>query len=126
MINKNKYSILNKHWKPIIFVIICTLLTSSGQILWKTAARNIGDISSILMNIPLWAGFVCYGLGSILLIIALKYGELSVVYPFIALSFVWVTLASIKIFSEPVSLANWLGIVSIIIGVSLIGYGSTK
>ena len=112
--------------RPIILVIVCTILTSSGQILWKMGAGHVDTLHNIITNIPLIAGFVSYGLGAILLIMALKYGDLSVVYPFIALSFIWVALLSIVIFHERISLINWLGIFIIIIGVSLIGYGSKK
>src|SRR3989339_322802 len=89
------------------------------------AICNIFHIQ-ILINIPLWIGFICYGLGSLLMILALKYGDLSLVYPFIALSFVWVNILSIIFFSEHVKILNWLGITAIIIGVSLIGYGSSR
>jgi undecaprenyl phosphate-alpha-L-ara4N flippase subunit ArnE len=71
-------------------------------------------------------GVISYAIGAILLIIALKYGDLSLIYPFVALSFIWVALLSIVIFHERISLINWLGIFIIIIGVSLIGYGSKK
>jgi uncharacterized membrane protein len=112
--------------KSIMLVIICTILTSTGQILFKYSTSNLGSIHSIITNIPLLAGFIFYGLGAIVLILALREGELSILYPFIALSFVWVALLSIQLFGEHVSLINWLGIVGIIFGVSLIGYGSGK
>lgn len=111
---------------PIFLVIICTLFTSSGQIFWKYASTNLDNFVSVITNIPLILGFVFYGLGAILLIIALKYGELSIIYPFIALSFVWVNIASLFLFGEFISVFNWLGIISIIAGVSLIGYGGSK
>ena len=128
--NKNyrKHLAINtdSNLKPIMIVIVCTILTSLGQILFKYATKNLNDFYSIITNIPLIAGFVSYALGAILLIIALKYGDLSMIYPFVALSFVWVTLLSIWLFSEHVSLANWIGIAAILIGVSAIGFGSKK
>jgi hypothetical protein len=48
------------------------------------------------------------------------------VYPFVALSFIWVSIASIFIFGEIMLLINWIGIVAIILGVTIIGYGSSK
>ena len=65
-----------------------------------------------------------YAIGAMLLIVALRDGELSVLYPIIALSFVWVTLISIFLFHEYVSAYNWVGVAAILLGVSLIGYGS--
>ncbi|MEM4711041.1 MAG: hypothetical protein QXL18_03780 [Candidatus Woesearchaeota archaeon] len=110
----------------IILVIICTIFTSTGQILMKIGTTKTSSIIEIITNIPLILGFTSYGIGAILLIISLKYGELSLVYPFIALSFIWVSIASIYIFNENVSLINWAGLTAIIFGVSMIGYGSGK
>lgn len=112
--------------KPIFIVLLCTIFTSLGQVLLKLGSSNTDSIIHILTNANLILGVCSYAIGAILLIIALKYGDLSLIYPFVALSFVWVTLLSIFIFHENVSLINWCGIFVIIIGVSLIGYGSRK
>jgi uncharacterized membrane protein len=116
----------NIHWKPIIYVVLCTFLTAAGQVFWKMSAASIVDIHSFFFNLPLIAGFVSYGIGTLLLISAFKYGELSTIYPFIALSFVWANIGSIFIFGELISIINWLGIIAILIGISLIGYGSKR
>ena len=112
--------------KPIIYVVLCTLFTATGQILWKLGAGNTSSIISIITNIPLLSGFVSYAIGAVLLILALKYADLSIVYPFIALSFIWVNIASIFIFKDQISVLNWLGILAIFVGVSMIGLGSRK
>src|SRR3989339_274780 len=126
-INKNLARIrAMNNIRPITLVTLCTVFTSAGQILFKIASGNLNSFHQIIINIPLWIGFICYGLGSLLMILALKYGDLSLVYPFIALSFVWVNILSIIFFSEHVKILNWLGITAIIIGVSLIGYGSSR
>ena len=114
------------HIRPIILVTLCTIFTSAGQIFFKLSSQNLNSIGQIILNVPLWIGFILYGLGSLLMILALKYGDLSLVYPFIALSFVLVNILSIIIFNEHVKMLNWVGITAIILGVSLIGYGSSK
>lgn len=117
---------LRENKKAILLVITCTLFTSIGQILMKIGSARTGSFLEIITNIPLILGFASYGIGAVLLIISLKYGELSLVYPFIALSFIWVSILSIYLFNEHVSLLNWTGLTAILIGVSLIGYGSSK
>lgn len=112
--------------KPIILVILCTAFTTLGQIFWKISSTNINTITEILTNIPLILGIIAYGLGAIFLIIALKYGELSLVYPFIALSFIWVTILAKYLFNEEITIINWIGIIAIIIGISFIGQGGKK
>jgi multidrug transporter EmrE-like cation transporter len=129
MVNQSNIREFTAHSTPmgiIALVIVCTLLTSTGQIFLKLSSGSLVSFVSIFSNYYLWIGMAFYGLGALLLIIALKHGELSVLYPFIALSFVWVTILSIVLFHEHVSFHNWLGIASILAGVSCIGYGSGK
>lgn len=118
--------ISNFNIRPILFVIVCTFLTTVGQILLKYASFRLHSFSDIFTNYYLFIGFFVYGVSAVLLIVALRSGELSVLYPFIALGFIWVTLFSIFLFNEHVSLFNWIGMFAIIFGVSLIGYGGSK
>jgi undecaprenyl phosphate-alpha-L-ara4N flippase subunit ArnE len=117
---------ISKNYKAILIILFCTIFTSIGQIFFKIGADRITTVSSLMYNWPLIFGLMSYATGSIFLIISLKYGELSIVYPFIALSFVWVNLLSIFIFDEKVILIEWLGIITIITGVYFIGYGSSE
>jgi uncharacterized membrane protein len=86
----------------------------------------MGSFAQLFTNYYLIIGCILYGVGAILLILALKHGELSVLYPFIALGFIWVAILSILIFKEHISFYNWIGMIGIVIGVSFIGYGSSR
>jgi len=110
--------------KAIVLVVLSTLFTSFGQILMKYGTKNMGSFNEIITNVPLISGFIIYGIAAVFLVMSLREGHLSVLYPFIALSFIWVTIASIVLFNDYVSILNWLGITSILVGVSLIGYGA--
>ena len=111
--------------RAIILVVFCTLFTSIGQLLWKVGANRLQlDFFSLITNYPLILGFVSYALGTILLLMALKMGELSVLYPFISLGFIWVGMFSIAFLGESMTGVKWTSIIFIIMGVSLIGIGS--
>ena len=110
----------------IALVIVCTFLTSFGQYFIKIGTKSISGNIYSLLSIPFIGGFLLYGVGAIILIIALKYGELSVLYPFIALSFIWVFFLSLFLLNENISFVHWLGLTSIILGVSFIGGGGNK
>ncbi|MEK6938985.1 MAG: EamA family transporter [Nanoarchaeota archaeon] len=113
--------------KAIWLAIICTIFTSVGQVLWKLGLAQI-EFTNLwtLINVPFIFGFISYGLGAIFMLLAFKYGELSLVYPFIAASYVWVILLSLYLFSDVMNWWKWLGVIIIILSVCLLGYGSSK
>ena len=111
--------------RAIILVVFCTVFTSIGQLLWKVGANKLQfNFFSLITNYPLILGFVSYAIGTILLLMALKLGELSVLYPFISLSLVWVGIFSVVFLGESMTGLKWASIILIIIGVSFIGMGS--
>jgi len=64
-----------------------------------------------------------YLVGGILVIISFRYGEITILYPILATSYVWVNLLSNYFFDEQINIFKWMGIAAIIIGVSLLGFG---
>ena len=113
-----------KLWAAVL-VLFTTLLTSSAQILYKLGIPFLKfDIVSILTNYYLLTGLILYGIGAILMIISFRGGEVSVLYPIIATSYIWVSLLSVKFLGETMNILKWLGVVSIIIGIVSISYGS--
>jgi uncharacterized membrane protein len=111
------------HLSSIVMVIICSFLGTTAQLLFKqTADRISAGWRAVFCNPYLFFGYVCYGFSTLLLMISLKKGQLSVLYPFIALTFVWVAILSPLVF--PADTYNGLrlfGVFLIVVGVSFIG-----
>lgn len=113
-------------------VFLQTLVGAVAQILLKNATQQqAGDgfadiVYSIFSNPQMFAGYALYGLSALLMIGALKYGELSILYPIIAMTYVWVTILSVAIYSESVSLLKLVGLVSIVSGVAVLGLSSPQ
>ena len=106
-------------------VILATIVGALGPIMLKKAsAKKFSSLKSLAANYHLFAGIILYGLGTILFIPALKGGDLSVLYPFVALIYIWVSLLSVKFLGETMNKFKWFGIALIILGVTLIGFGS--
>lgn len=80
----------------------------------------------ILSNIPLFLGYILYGVNTFLMAAALKGRELSRLFPVIALTYVWVTFLSITLLGEHMNLYRGLGIALIVGGVSVLGLKSKK
>ena len=57
---------------------------------------------------------------------ALRQGHLSVLYPIIALTYVWVTILSPMFFADRLNPFKVAGVTLIVFGVSLIGMGSRE
>ena len=110
----------------VLLVVICTLFTSLGQIFFKLGSATASLNLSLLTNYNLIIGLILYAAGAFLLIIALRGGELSVLYPIIATSYVWVSLIAWLYFHEDISSFKLIGIFLIIIGISFVGRGSRK
>jgi multidrug transporter EmrE-like cation transporter len=114
-----------KRWAALL-VLVCTAFTSAAQVFYKAGVnRDLSlDFVALVTNYPIILGLIFYGVGAALLLIALKHGELSVLYPIVALSYIWVSLLASYFFAEPMNTYKWLGVFAIIAGVSLIGRGS--
>lgn len=110
-----------------LIVAACTILNAIAQLLFKLAVRNlVFTPAGLITNIPLVGGLACYGLFMIAMVLALREGELSMMYPIIALSYVWVTLLSYGLLKEPPNLYKNLGITTIVVGVAVLGRGGKK
>lgn len=103
------------------------MLGALAQLLIKKGTASItGDLTSIVLNLPLIAGYSIYGINTLLMVLALKDGEMSMLYPIIALTYVWTTLLSYTVLGEPSNLYKNIGIVTIVLGVAVMGRGGRK
>jgi multidrug transporter EmrE-like cation transporter len=114
--------------QPVALVFCCTILGAGAQVLMKTGANQMvhPGLLGMLTNLPLMGGYCLYGISTVLLVIALKDGELSLLYPVIALTYVWVTVLSFLIFHDHINQWKLLGIVLIVSGVGVLGKGGRR
>lgn len=104
---KNKYG--------IILMILSSICVCIGQLWWKISVSN-----GIIL---LMFGFICYGIGAIIMIIAYKFGSLSVLQPMLSLNYVMSIILAYTVLNEQITLIKIIGVLTIIIGVLLIGGG---
>ena len=112
----------------------CMILAAFAQVLLKFGAQHpmpslgpgnpaawLPFALALLGNAPLVFGYTLHAGNAMLLILALQEGELSLLYPVYALSYVWVNLLSMYFFGEMLNIWKTLGIVLVIGGVALLG-----
>jgi hypothetical protein len=80
-VGRSQVKILLEH--SVLLVFLCTLIGAAAQILLKMGANQLAGSNPIkmLMNPWLFCGYALYGISTILLILALRKGQLSVLYP---------------------------------------------
>tara|TARA_Y100000310_G_C20689917_1_gene821561 strand:- start:933 stop:1280 length:348 start_codon:yes stop_codon:yes gene_type:complete len=104
-------------------VLLAALGGSFGPIFLKKASGRMRLSLRSLFDPYLLIGLLFYGLGTVLFIPALKGGDLSVLYPLISTTYIWVSLWSMWMLGEKMNSLKWIGVALIIGGVSLIGLG---
>jgi len=116
------------HRQQIGLVFLCTIFGVAAQYFLKTSASSLqsGQLISALGSVGLWAGLVLYGINTGLLILALRDGELSLLYPVISLTYVWVTIMSVTVLGESMTATKVAGISLICLGVAFLGRKEVK
>jgi multidrug transporter EmrE-like cation transporter len=108
--------------RSVLLVFCCTVIGAAAQILMKVGMdRFTLSLPAILTNFPLILGYALYGVFTLLLVLALRDGELSMLYPIISLNYVWVTLLSYTLLHEHPNFYKNLGIATIVVGVAVLG-----
>jgi multidrug transporter EmrE-like cation transporter len=109
--------------RSALLVFFCTIIGAAAQIFFKLGANNLAKPTpiQILTNPSLLLGYSLYGISTMLLVLALRKGQLSLLYPIISLTYVWVTLLSMMIFKETLNVYKAVGLAIVVAGVAVLG-----
>lgn len=106
---------LKKNKIGIMIIIFSAICTAFGQYCWK-----VWETKGLL---TLFIGFVLYGIGAVSMIIAFKFGSLSVLHPMMSIGYVFALIIGYFWLGEALTITKIIGITSILIGVALMGMG---
>ena len=111
--------------QSMALVFCCTVLGAAAQMLMKVGLGHASHpgLLAYVTSPPLVAGYCLYGVNTVLMVFALRDGELSILYPIIALTYVWVCLLSVMFFHESLNAFKVLGIAVVVTGVAVMGAG---
>ncbi len=107
---------LKENKKGILLMMVSSLLVCFGQLFWKLSTD--GNI------IFLFIGFFLYGFGALIMLKAYGYGKVSVLQPMLSMNYVFTFLLGYFILNETISVLKIVGLISIVIGVVIIGGSS--
>lgn len=109
---------IKKNRKGMLLMLLSSLFVCIGQLLWKLSAEGL--------SIYLVPGFLCYGTGALIMLVAYRYGSLSVLHPMLSMSYVFSTILGTAVLGEVVGLKRIFAIALILLGVIFIGGGDEK
>ena len=104
--------------KGILLMIVSSICVCVGQLLWKLSTEN--GLILLLM------GFGFYGIGALVMLVAYKFGKLSVLQPMLSLNYVLSMFLATIVLKEPVNLLKCIGVLVIISGVLCIAGGDEE
>ena len=112
--------------ESILCFLVASLFGAAGQFLYKSgAARAVGGPLTYLLNPRLIGGVACYIGVMVLFITAFKRGgQLSVLYPIYATSFIFSAIGAACIYGEPIRPVNIAGMGFLVTGMFLMGWKS--
>lgn len=99
----------------ILLMIVSSLCVCIGQLCWKLSAEQ----GVIIMLV----GFVFYGIGAIVMLVAYRYGKLSVLQPMLSLNYVLSLVLAAVFLKETITSIKCIGVLVIMAGVVLIAGG---
>jgi len=112
---------LRMDWKIILLTALSAFIGSIGQLEFKRGATDIQfDIKMLLTNYHLIIGIAVYLVSTVIYVYALSKGQLSVLYPIIATSYIWTSIFAKIFLNESVGTTNWIGVFFILLGIALI------
>ena len=122
--------------RAALVVAACTILGAAAQLLIKVgmspahldiAGKSLVPlVLAVVTDLPLVAGYACYGLFTVAMVLSLREGELSKLFPIIALTYVWVTLLSYWLLKDTPNWYKNAGIAIIVLGVAILGQGGER
>ncbi len=108
-----------------------TIVAAFGAVFFKRGsakfALSLNPLKfavSSLRNTNLMVGIFLYAAPTPVYLWALKHADLSLIYPVNSLTYIWVSLLSVKFLGEKMNRHKWLGVACIILGVSLLAYSA--
>src|SRR5579883_749015 len=119
--------------RAMLAVLLCTFINAASQACIKLGTASLGGHPTMLetalgiVTKPLlFSGYALLGASTVLFVLALRKGDLSLLYPVLTLGYVWVTVLSVVMFHDSMNSFKIAGVAVIIAGVGVLGKASRQ
>lgn len=118
---------MRRYFLGFLLVFVATIFVAAGQILFKLASTTFSfSFEGLILNYLLWLGFISYLLGLIIFVAAIRFGELTILYPLLSFSYVWVLLFSFLFFNELFTAQKMTGLALLFVGILILGRSQVR
>jgi len=110
-------------WVALAVLLMAIMLGAAGQICLKFGLGKLGSqtpfvvVTAMFRDWYVLAGFVAYGLSSLMYLFVLSRLDVSYAYPFVAINYIFVTFLAWLILKETVPTLRLVGLAIICTGV---------
>jgi multidrug transporter EmrE-like cation transporter len=109
----------------MLLVLLASFIGSFGAVFLKSGAERLHlQLKSLLLNWRLAAGVAFFLLSSFFFVLGIRKGELTILYPMVALGYIWTLFWSRLFFGEPFSRNKFLGLGLILAGIVFLNLGN--
>lgn len=106
----------------ILLVTLGGVISAFAAFFLKTGSGKFElKIKSIIANWRVILGLFLYVLSTIPFLIALRGQDLSFLYPFVSMTYIFVTVVSLIMLKERMNIHKYIGVLLVVIGIVLIG-----
>ncbi|MEL4357145.1 MULTISPECIES: EamA family transporter [unclassified Luteococcus] len=102
----------------VLLMVASSVFACTGQLLWKLGAQGAGWQIAV--------GFLLYAVGALLMLVAYRFGELSVLQPILGLSYALSLVLGACWLHERITAGRLLGVAAVIAGVALVARGQAR
>lgn len=107
----------------ILLIVGAATLSSFGQLAWKIGA----DATSLKLAYFLYfLGFLSAGLGMVVMMLAFRFGEVSILQPMMSLGFALSIFLGAIFLNEPITTNKIIGTLFIVVGSGILGIEGSK
>lgn len=107
----------------MVLILSAALMSSLGQLAWKFGADATSNSIAYILYI---VGFIAAGLGMVILMVAFRFGEVSILQPMMSIGFAMSIFFGAFFLNEPITVAKVIGTFFIIAGSALLGFEGGK
>ena len=110
--------------KAMLLVFVASVIGSLGMAFLKMGSAHLSRSIWSFLNPKLMTGIALFLGSSVFYAWGIRFGQLSVLYPMVALGYVWGLLWAKLFFNEALTKQKFMGLGLILLGVCFVGLGS--